>query len=88
MKTVALCSPGPVALALPKSTIFGTAPVAQHPDQDVRRLEVAMDAFLVRMLNCVAKPDEELDALSGSDELMVAVILDGDPSHKLHHETA
>ena len=57
-----------VALAMPKSMIFGTGVVAVQRDEDVRRLEVAVDdPLLVGVLHRVADADEELEPLVGRE---------------------
>ena len=56
-----------VAFATPKSMIFGTGWSSWSVDQDVRRLQVAMDdALLMGMLHGVADLDEQLEALAES----------------------
>ena len=58
-----------------------------HHDQDVGRLDVAMnDAFLMRMLKGVTDGNEEFQALAGGEPILVAVLGDGDAVDVLHHE--
>ena len=55
-----------VALATPKSMIFGAGFVVLGRHQDVRRLEVAMDdPLLVRVLHALADVDEQRRAARG-----------------------
>ena len=55
-----------VALAMPKSMTLGTGMPSWSGDQDVRRLEVAVDdALLVGVLDGVADLDEKLQPLRG-----------------------
>ena len=57
----------PVALATPKSMTFGTGRPSCSGDQDVRRLEVAVDdPLLMRVLDRLADLDEQLQPLRAS----------------------
>ena len=48
-----------------------------HPDQDVARLEVAVDhALLVRVLDAVADADEQLEPVAEIEAVPVAVVGD------------
>jgi hypothetical protein len=56
-------------------------------DEDVRRLDVAMDdALLVRVLDGVADLDEQIQPLLWSRLVLVAVIRDAHAAHQFHHE--
>ena len=53
-----------VALAMPKSITFGTGTPSCSVDQDVRRLDVAVDdPLLVRVLDRLADLDEQIEPL-------------------------
>ena len=63
-----------VALAMPKSMIFGTRLAVLDGDQDVRGLEVPVDdRLLVGVLDPVADLHEELQPLRGRQPVPVAV---------------
>ena len=65
VKSVRSVSRWPVALATPKSITFGHRLAVVEGDQDVRRLDVAVDdALLVRVLDRLADRDEQLEALA------------------------
>ena len=67
VKSVFSVSCWPVALATPKSMTLGTGDAVVQRDQDVRRLEVAVDdPLLVRVLHRLADLDEQLQPLGGS----------------------
>ena len=56
-------------------------------DQDVRRLQIAMDdRLLVRMLNAIARQDEQLDARANPQLVGVAILGDRQPRNVLHDE--
>ena len=56
-------------------------------DEDVRRLDVAVDdALLMRVLDGVTDLDEEIEPFLGGELVLVAVIGDLDPAHQFHHE--
>ncbi len=55
--------------------------------QDVRGFEVAVDdSFLMGVLHRLAELDEELDALAMHQAEPVAVLVDAETPHQLHHE--
>ena len=57
----------PIALAMPKSITFGTGVAVVQRDQDVGRLEVAVDdPLLVGVLHRLADRDEQLQPLARS----------------------
>ena len=77
----------PAALATPKSITLGTGLVVVPGDQDVRRLEVAVDdALLVGVLDGLADGDEQLEPLPQRQLALVAVAGDRDALDQLHHE--
>ena len=56
-------------------------------DEDVRRLDVAMDdPFLVRVLDGLADLDEQVEPFLGGEIILVAVVGDADAAHQFHHE--
>ena len=56
-------------------------------DEDVRRLDVAMDdALLMRVLDGLANLDEQVEPFLGGEIVLVAVIGDADAAHQFHHE--
>ncbi len=56
-------------------------------DQDVGRLDVAMDnPLLVCVLNGLADLDEQVEPLLGGELVLVAVFGDLDAAHQFHHE--
>ena len=56
-------------------------------DQDVRRLDVAMDdALLMRVLDRLADLDEQIQPFLGGELVLVAVLRDADAPHQFHHE--
>ena len=56
-----------MALATPKSMTLGTGVAVVSVDQDVRRLEVAVDdPLLMGVLHRLADRDEQLQPLAGS----------------------
>ena len=58
-----------------------------HPDQDVGRLEVAVDdALLVRVLDGAADADEQLEPAAEIEAVPVAVLGDRLARHELHDE--
>jgi hypothetical protein len=61
-------------------------PIVQR-DEDVRRLDVAVDdALLVRVLNRVANFDEQIKPFLGVEIGLVAVVGDADAARQFHHE--
>ena len=53
-------------------------------DQDIRRLDVAVDdALLMRVLDRVADLDEQAQPLACGELVLVAVLGDPDPAHQL-----
>ena len=76
-----------VALATPKSMTLGTGLSSCKVDEDVRRLDVAVDdPLLVGMLDRLADRDEQLEPIRGDSSLVVAELGERDALHKLHHE--
>ncbi len=56
-------------------------------DQDVGRLDVAMDdALLVCVLHTLANVDEQLQPIADCEPMLVAVLRDGNPLYVLHRE--
>ena len=56
-------------------------------DQDIRRLEIAMDnALLMGVLDGLAYLDEQLEPLAGAEPLLVAVLGDRHTANQLHHK--
>ena len=56
----------PITLAMPKSMTTGAGDSVDFGNQDVRRLDVAVnDALQVRVLNCAADLDKEGKAADG-----------------------
>ena len=80
------CSPL-VALARPKSITLGTGLAVVALDQDVRRLEVAVDdPLLVRVLHRRADLAEERQPLREAEPVLVAVVGERDALDQLHDE--
>jgi hypothetical protein len=66
---------------------LGYGPPVLERDEHVRRLQVAVDdPLLVGVLHPLAHLDEQLEALAGAQAVRVAVLVEGDPRHVLHHE--
>ncbi len=77
----------PVALAMPKSMIFGQALPSTTETRMFEGLRISMDdRLLVRVLDAPADLDQELEALDGGEALGVAVLGDRDAGHVLHYE--
>src|SRR5258708_24377949 len=83
---VASVSRPSVALAMPKSMTLGAATV-DRGDENVRRLEVAMDdALLVCVLDGVADAREQLEPRRHRQPAPVAEFRDPHAIGELHHE--
>src|SRR5262249_21625014 len=66
---------------------FGHWPAVHEPDQDIGRLQVAVDdALLVSVLHGLTNGYEELTSLAGRQPLLVAIGRDGDALDQLHDE--
>jgi hypothetical protein len=66
---------------------FGTGHTVVQRDEDVGRLEVAMDdSFLVRMLDRVADGGEESEPIRGREVRLIAVVGDANAAHQFHDE--
>ena len=66
---------------------LGDGPVVVGLDQDVGRLEVAMDdPLLVRVLNRLADVHEQFQPVGDRQVVAVAVVGDGDAADQLHDE--
>ena len=80
------CSPL-VALARPKSITLGTGLAVVALDQDVRRLQVAVDdPLLVRVLHRRADLAEQRQPLRQAEPVLVAVVGERDALDQLHDE--
>jgi hypothetical protein len=56
-------------------------------DEDVRRLDVAMDnALLMGVLDGLAHLDKEIEPLAGGDMRLIAVVRDPNAAHQFHYE--
>jgi hypothetical protein len=64
-----------VAFAIPKSITFGHGHAVVLRDQNVRRLDVAVnDAFLMRVLDGLTDLDEQVEPLGGGEIVLIAVV--------------
>ena len=69
-----------IALARPKSITFGTGWPSIQADQNVRRLQIAVDdPLLMRVLHGVADLDEQLEPLLHREIGLVAIFGDRHP---------
>ena len=76
-----------MALAMPKSITFGTGLPSCERDEDVRRLEVAVDdPLLVGVLDRLADRHEQLEPLARRELLLVAVLGDRHALDEFHDE--
>ena len=64
-----------VALATPKSMIFGTGLAVLDRHQHVRRLQVAVDdSLLVRVLHALADLHEQLQPFPGAQSMLAVAV--------------